>query len=156
MKTAFAAMTAAALLVQPGTADARAQATQTRCGYDECALRISPGSFTTPPALLRGRDGARVTQLGLFQEAVTPHFARSDSARAYALEYDRLYDRGGVLSSAGTVIAVLAPIILDGTMRRIVFTAVGVGVSVYGGVVTKRADDALSTAVWWHNRDLRE
>lgn len=148
------AITTVMLLHAGASVDLRAQVGAAACTWDECALRISPGTFTTPPALLRGRDDVRVIQLGLFQDAVTPHFARSDSARAYALVYDRLFDTGGVLSGAGTVIAVLAPIVLDGTMRQIAFTAVGIGLSVYGGVITGRANDALSTAVWWHNREL--
>ena len=151
----YAALVALAMLLSVVmAADARAQTDASQCRYDECALRISPGSFTQSPALLRGRDGQRVAQLGLFQEPVTPHFAQSDSARAYALEYDRLFDRGGVLSGAGTIVAVLAPIVLHGTLRQVAFTAVGVGLSAYGSVVTKRADEALSTAVWWYNRDM--
>jgi hypothetical protein len=79
---------------------------------------------------------------------------RSDSAAAYALKYDNSYDTGGVLTIVGTVLSIAAPLFVDGTIRKIGWSAVGIGISVYGGVVTNRANDHLARAIWWHNRSL--
>jgi hypothetical protein len=38
--------------------------------------------------------------------------------------------------------------------QKIAFTGAGIGLTVIGGVITNRADDALSRAIWHYNREL--
>jgi hypothetical protein len=124
------------------------------CTWDTCALRIQAPSLTTPMRLVRGTDSEEVVRLGLMQPAVAPWVSLSDSAVAYARIYDVQFDRGSIISLTGTVIAIAAPILMEGTMQKIAFTGVGIGFSVVGGVITNRANEALSRSVWWYNREL--
>lgn len=142
-----------ALLLWPRPASAQAQAPQA-CTWDSCALRIQAPSMTTPMRLVRGAQDEVVIQLGLMQPPVAPWVALSDSAVAYARIYDVQFDRGSLISLAGTVIAIGAPIIMEGTMQKIAFTGVGIGFSVIGGAITNRANEALSKAIWFYNREL--
>ncbi|CAN5870030.1 hypothetical protein BH23GEM9_BH23GEM9_28450 [soil metagenome] len=125
-----------------------------QCTYDECALRIRAPTLTTPMKLVRGREAVDVVQLGLLHPAIEPFVQLSDSAAAYARTYDTLFDRGSVISLAGTAIAIVAPIAMRGTMQKIAFTGVGIGFTVVGGVITNRANEALSKAIWWYNREV--
>lgn len=127
---------------------------QAPCTYDTCALRIQPPTLTTPLMLVRGAEGEEVIRLGLLEPEVAPFVALSDSAVAYARIYDVQYDRGYIINMAGTVIAIGAPILLQGTMQKLAFTGAGVGLSFYGGVLMNRANDALNRALWWYNREL--
>jgi hypothetical protein len=124
------------------------------CTWDTCALRIQAPSFTTPMRLVRGTASEEVVQLGLMQPAVAPWVTLSDSAVHYARIYDVQFDRGSFISLAGTIIAIGAPIIMEGTMQKIAFTGVGIGFSVVGGVITNRANEALSRAIFHYNREL--
>jgi hypothetical protein len=141
-----------ALLLLAGAAPLVAQ--QQRCTYDRCALRVQPPTLNTPLMLVRGVDAEEVIRLGLLEPAVAPWVALSDSAVAHARVYDVMYDRGSLLNIAGTVIAIGAPVLLRGTMQKIAFTGVGVGMSIYGGILVNQANDALNRAVWWYNREL--
>jgi hypothetical protein len=145
-----------ALLLLPfGLLFPRPAAAQERpCTWDTCSLRIQAPTLTTPTRLVRGIDNEEVVKLGLLEPAVAPWVALSDSAVAYARVYDVQFDRGSLISLAGTIIAIGAPIIMDGTMQKIAFTGVGIGFSVVGGIITNRANEALSKAVWWYNREL--
>ncbi|HSJ26180.1 MAG TPA: hypothetical protein VK929_15990 [Longimicrobiales bacterium] len=127
---------------------------QATCTYDTCALRIQPPTLTTPLMLVRGVEGEEVIKLGLLEPEVAPFVALSDTAAALARIYDVQYDRGYILNMAGTVIAIGAPILLQGTMQKLAFTGAGVGLSFYGGVLMNRANDALNRALWWYNREL--
>jgi hypothetical protein len=149
-----AAMRIAALLVLAAISPASAQQTITPCSYDECALRIRAATFTRPQMLVRGQHETELVRLGLFQPAVSSFMTRSDSAVVYASVYDRLYDTGGVINIFGTALTVGSPIIFDGWLRTLLFMAVGLGLSTYGGYLTNQADEALSHAIWWHNREL--
>jgi hypothetical protein len=146
-----AAGLAAGLAAYPGAASAQAQPA---CTWDSCALRVQPPTLTTPQMLVRGTQGVEVVRLGLLEPAVAPFVAYSDSAAYHARTYDVLYDRGSIINIAGTVIGIGAPILLRGTMQKIAFTGVGIGLTVYGGVLTNKANDALNRAIWWYNRDL--
>jgi hypothetical protein len=141
----------AAVLLVSGPAAARAQ---DACTWDTCALRVQAATLTTPAMIVRGAESAEVIRLGLLEPEVAPFVMLSDSAVAWARIYDRLYDRGSILGIAGTVIAVGAPIMLEGVMQKIAFTGVGLAFSVYGGTLTNRANDALNRALWWYNREL--
>lgn len=153
---ATAAVVMAWLVLTP--APARAQdpppSMPATCTYDTCALRIQAPSLTTPLRVVRGAEGAEVVTLGLLQPEVAPFLALSDSAVAHARIYDLQFDRGTLVSYAGTIVAIGAPILLQGTMQKIAFTGVGIGLSVYGGVLINQANEALSRALWWYNREL--
>jgi hypothetical protein len=131
-----------------------AQGNVASCSYDLCALRIKAATFTQPQALVRGQSDSVLVSLGLFKPAVTSFMLRSDSAVVQSRIYDRLYDTAGVITIVGTVISIAAPIIFEGTLRKIGWTAAGIGVTIYGGVLTNQANEALSRAIWWHNREL--
>jgi hypothetical protein len=149
----FAMLCVAVLLAAiPGTA--RAQQARS-CNWDECALRIKAPTLSTPATLVRGREAVEVVRLGLFEPAVAPFVTLSDSAVAHAQVYDVMFDRGSMISLAGTAIAIAAPILFRSTMKKIAWTGVGLGVSFYGGYVTNRANEALSEAIWWYNRELQ-
>lgn len=124
------------------------------CTFDECSLRIQAPSLRTPRMLVRGTENVPVVPLGLLEPAIAPFVQLSDSAVAQAEIYDLLSDRGSIVTIAGTVVAFAAPIIFRGAMQKIGFTAVGIGLTVYGGTLTNRADDNLSRAIWWYNREL--
>jgi hypothetical protein len=141
---------AVALFAQPASAQQAARA----CPWDECALRIKAPTLTTPAMLVRGMDAEEVVRLGLLEPAIAPFVQLSDSAVAHARVYDVLFDRGSIVSLSGTVIAIAAPILFRGTMQKIAWTGVGIGLSVYGGYLTNRANDELEQAIWWYNREL--
>jgi hypothetical protein len=143
---------AAAATIWPG--HSQAQHVPQVCSWDQCALRVKAPTLTTPAVLVRGIDDIEVARLGLLEPAIAPFVQLSDSAVARAEVYDVLYDRGSIISITGTVVAITAPILFRGTMQKIVWTGVGVGVSFYGGLVVNRANEALSEAVWWYNREL--
>jgi hypothetical protein len=144
-----AVLSAAALLPQHAAAQqARA------CTWDECALRVKAPTLTTPAMLVRGVNDEEVVRLGMLEPAIAPFVQLSDSAVAHARVYDVLFDRGSMISIAGTVVAIAAPILLRSTMQKIAWTGVGIGLSVYGGYLTNRATDELNQAVWWYNREL--
>jgi hypothetical protein len=152
LRTASAVPMVAMLLLYG--APLQAQAAPRRCTYDACALRVQPPTLTTPQMLVRGTAGTEVVRLGLLEPEVAPFVALSDSAVAHARVYDVLYDRGSIISITGTVVSIAAPFLLRGTMQKIAFTGAGVGLSVYGGVLTNRANDALARSIWWYNREL--
>jgi hypothetical protein len=149
---AFAFAPAFATVFPSGAASA--QQTPAPCTYDTCALRIQAPTLTTPLLLVRGRDDIEVMRLGLLEPAVAPFVALSDSAVAHAHVYDVLYDRGAIINITGTVLAIGAPIVFQRTSQKVGFTVVGIGLTVYGGVLTNRANDALARAIWWYNREL--
>jgi hypothetical protein len=142
------------MLLTPSAAPLRAQAAPRPCTYDTCALRVQAQTLTSPQKLVRGAASAEVVKLGLLEPAVAPFLALSDSAVAHAQIYDVLYDRGSIVSLTGTIIAMGAPILLRGTMQKIAFTGVGIGLSMYGGTMVNQANEALARAVWWYNREL--
>jgi hypothetical protein len=154
-RTFLHATAAAVMVLLPAVASAQdAPATPAACTYDTCALRVQAPSFTSPLQIVRGLEGAEVVTLGLLQPEVAPFLALSDSAVAHARVYDVQFDRGTLISYAGTAIAIVAPILLEGTMQKIAFTGVGIGLSVYGGMLINQANDALNRALWWYNREL--
>ena len=150
----IAALRNAALLVLAVATPAAAQQTIAPCSYDDCALRVKGATFTRPQLLVQGQHETELVRLGLFQPAVSSFMTRSDSAVVYASVYDRLYDTGGVINLFGTALTVGSPIIFEGWLRKLLFMGLGIGLSTYGGYLTNQADEALSHAIWWHNREL--
>jgi len=152
--TCLALALACAALVPQRPLHAQAQPQPQACTYDTCALRIQPPSLTTPLMLVRGSTGEEVLRLGLLEPSVAPFVALSDSAVAHARVYDLKYDRGSIINMTGTAIAIVAPILLRGTMQKIAFTGAGIGLTIYGNTLVNDANDALNRAVWWYNREL--
>lgn len=148
------ALAMGALLNTLSAGGASAQQAPANCSYDTCALRIRAPTMTTPRMLVRGQEGDEVVRLGLMEPAIAPFVQLSDSAAFHARTYDVLYDRGSLITIVGTVLAVGSPIVFGGTMQKIGFTMAGVGISIYGSIVTNQANEALSSAVWWYNREL--
>ncbi|HSJ05406.1 MAG TPA: hypothetical protein VK936_01805 [Longimicrobiales bacterium] len=129
-------------------------AAQEACTYDTCGLRIRAPSFSAPRAIVRGTDGTEVARLGLMEPAIAPLVQLSDSAVAHARVYDVLNDRGSIITIVGTVLSIGAPIIFRDTGQKIGFAVAGIGITVYGGMVSNQAQEALSRAIWWYNREL--
>lgn len=155
MKTQLLISLAALLLLAaPAAAQQPPAPFPERCTYDACALRIQAPTLTSARKLVRGAESTEVVQLGLLQPAIAPFVQLSDSAVVHASSYDELSDRGAIISLAGTAITIIAPIVMRGTMQKIAFTGVGIGVSVIGGAISNRAEEALSRAMWHYNREL--
>jgi hypothetical protein len=156
----------ATLMLAPSIAIAqRADSTRlsvTSCSYRDCALSISP--TWNGLAVVRGRDGARVANLGFFlPRDIAPALrgedagvAGADSAFAYARRAVTLRRAAAVLTDVGAIVVTAA------AMSRAVRAdraghaeAVGGGLGLAALVVSVplqfAADGALSRAVWWHN-----
>jgi hypothetical protein len=141
----------------PPTADSQALAPTAKvCTYDECALRLEG------PRLLRGVQGVPVGRLTLWSgPRLTDLVSTNDSARMYAQRFDANYSRGSRLAFVGGLF--LAAVGVDhvrgsqGTMRRehqLELGVAGVALALVGGIKLSRANQALSRAMFWHNRDL--
>ena len=129
------------------------------CTYDACALRLEQRR------LLRGAEGQPILSLGTWgAPSLRPHVASSDSALAYAAEFDRHYTVGtrvGFLGLLGAAVAGALYASYDSALssdRPVVVplgvVAVSLGLTVYGGRRMDRAMRSLSRAIWWYNRDL--
>jgi hypothetical protein len=147
----LSAMLAATTAITAVPTPARAQ---DACTYETCGLRIRAPSFSVPRALVRGSDGVEVARLGLMEPAIAPLVQLSDSAVAHARVYDVLNDRGSIITIVGTVLSIGAPIVFRETGQKIGFAIAGIGITVYGGMVSNQAQEALSRAIWWYNREL--
>jgi hypothetical protein len=130
--------------------------TSAACTYDECALRLEG------QRLLRGIQGVQVGRLTLWTgPRLSDLVSTSDSARVYARRFDANYSWGSRLAFLGGLF--LAAVAVDhlrgyqGTMRR--EHELGVGISggallLVGGLKLRRANEGLSRAMFWHNRNL--
>jgi hypothetical protein len=141
-------------IIAVATAIPAPTAAQEACTYETCGLRIRAPSFSAPRALVRGSDGVEVARLGLMEPAIAPLVQLSDSAVAHARVYDVLNDRGSIITIVGTVLSIGAPIVFRETGQKIGFAVAGIGITVYGGMVSNQAQEALSRAIWWYNREL--
>lgn len=145
----------AGALLSPLSADrAAAQQAPANCTYDTCALRVRAPTFRAPRALVRGLEDIEVARLGLMEPAIAPLVTLSDSAVTHARVYDVLSDRGSIITIVGTVLSIGAPIVFRETGQKVGFAVAGIGISIYGGIVTNQAQEALSRALWWYNREL--
>ena len=129
--------------------------------YDACALRVEG------TRVLRGLSGQRVVALGMWKASpLAPYATISDSAAAYAGEFDRHYTPGtrwmtvGLVGSGivGAIAGASGALTNDLSGRETVAYLTGLGISfamfTYGERRVGRALRALSRAVWWTNRDL--
>lgn len=147
------ALLSACIVATPATAQTAASAS---CTYDTCALRLER------TRILRGAGGAEVGRLRTWGgPRLASLVVSSDSAQAYARVFDANYNSGSWILLGALVLA--APIVVDyfddGARSLSTGWTVGLAVpsiilSIWGGGRHNRAYDALSRAVWWHNRDL--
>ena len=143
------------LAAHTGAAQATSRGPE-NCSYDQCALRVDG------PRLLRGHDGVSVGRLGLLgAPRLVELVGTSDSALVHAREFDANYNTGTRLSFLGALL--ITPVIVNalrggtGTMQRnhqVVLTLSGSALILVGGIKSRRAQAALSRALFWHNRDL--
>lgn len=131
----------------------------TACSYDACALRQNGG------AILRGMTGEKVANLGVFSATDLTSIVRGDSALTYARVFHREYGRGNRLLWGGLILGEGSLIVIRERMRddahfaapETALVGVALGgfvISEVGGMYLRRARDAASKAIWWHNRDL--
>jgi hypothetical protein len=130
--------------------------TSAACTYDECALRLEG------PRLLRGIQGIQVGRLTLWSgPRLTDLVSTGDSAREYARRFDANYSWGSRFAFVGGLF--FAAVGVDhlrgyqGTMRRehqLELAISGGALLLVGGLKLRRANEALSRAMFWHNRDL--
>ena len=127
------------------------------CTYDTCALRMRGAGFFKPGYIVRGEAQQEIMMLAPFGTPTAPIFQASDSAFIAALEYDRLQPVASVLNLAGPALLVLGPFLTNWRERPIASFALmagGFGMSVYGTYLTNAANDELSRAIWYYNRDV--
>lgn len=159
-RVSAAAFLVAALIAPSGALLAQTSLPAHGCAYDQCALRLERNR------ILRGASGERVGKLGIFSATNLVTLVSnvpSDSALAHARIFDANYGRGSRLLFVGAVTAGVA-LVVDRTRREqgltggtstiyaIAFS--GIVVEFLGGRKVLRARDALSRAIWWHNREL--
>jgi hypothetical protein len=157
--------TAAALLVAVTLApsdklSAQASPLASGCAYDQCALRLEGNR------ILRGAAGERVGKLGVFSATSLSGLVAgvpSDSALAYARIFDANYGRGSTFAFIGALTAGGALAVeharreqrlTGGTSAVFAIALSGVVIEFVGVRKIVKARDALSRAIWWHNREL--
>lgn len=134
------------------TADRAAPAAE--CVYDACALRLWDSD------ILEGRSGERVAGFGFFRPPdLTDQFASSDSATWYLDVVEESYTRGRVVWFAGQLASAVGALLYfspDKHTQRWGFALQTLGFSAgwLGQRRVGRAEEAMSRAVWWYNRDV--
>jgi hypothetical protein len=130
------------------------------CTYDTCALRLEQRR------VFRGAEPQPLVTLGAWgASSLRPHVAPSDSALAYAGEFDRHYTVGTRARTLGWLGAVVSGVLYaryednsdhsDGEVTVLLSTLVlSLGVTTYGGRRMDSAMRGLSRAIWWSNREL--
>jgi hypothetical protein len=122
------------------------------CTYDTCALRIEG------TRVVAGREGAAVATLRAFRTPrLEDRFAVSDSAAAHYVRFADNYVAGNVWSMVGGGALGLAYAASNDDASTTLIAgsiAVGIVASLVGGNKVRKAQAALSRAVWWYNRDL--
>jgi hypothetical protein len=126
--------------------------------YDEDALRVE--SHRGDVQIVRGVQGTVVARSGVFHgPKVAILVSRSDSALAEAKVFERDYMPGQILAGLGiaTLGAAIGASRIDDINQAIPagLTIVSVSLIAYGGTKLESAYRALSKAIWWYNRDLK-
>ena len=116
--------------------------------------------------ILRGATGERVGKLGIFSATSLSSLVSgvsSDSALAHARIFDANYGRGSTLAFVGGLTAGVALAVeharreqrlTGGTSAVFAIALSGIIIGSVGARKVVKARDALSRAVWWHNREL--
>ena len=124
--------------------------------FDRCALRVRHRLLRTE--IVRGTDDTRVAEIGFGTPPVEELFARSDQA---ALGFHR-FRKDHRRASWMTVLGGLE--LVGGLVARsqgeddwaMALSISGVVIEVAARIFRIRADDHLSTAIWWYNESLSE
>ena len=155
-----AALLAAATIAPSGKMLAQASVASPSCAYDQCALRVERNR------ILRGASGERVARLGVFSATSLSDLVSgipSDSALAHARIFDANSGRGSTLAFVGALTAGAAlgvahsrreQRLTGGTLTVFAIAFSGVVIEFVGVRKVVKARDALSRAIWWHNREL--
>ena len=156
----FAALLVAAFVAPSNTLLAQASPPSPSCAYDQCALRLEGNR------ILRGASGEMVGKLGLFSATSLSGLVSriaSDSALAHARIFDANYGRGSILFVAGALTGGVAlgvaharseQRLTGGTSTVFAIALSGLVVELVGARKLVKARNALSRAMWWHNREL--
>jgi hypothetical protein len=126
--------------------------------YDDNALRVE--SQRGNLQIVRGIQSTVVARSGIFHgPRVASLVTHSDSALAQARVFERDYVPGQVIAGLGiatfgAAIGVWRIPDVNPTMPT-ALTIASVYLIAYGGTKLERAYRALSKAIWWYNRDLK-
>jgi hypothetical protein len=155
-----AALLAAAMIASSGRLLAQSSPPAPGCAYDQCALRVEGNR------ILRGASGESVGSLGVFSATNLTGLVSgvlSDSATAHARIFDATYGRGSTLALVGALVAGAAlgvehsrrdQRLTGGTSTVFAIAVSGMVAGLVGVREVAKAHDALSRAIWWHNREL--
>ena len=126
--------------------------------YDHYALRVE--SHRGDLQIVRGIEGTVVARAGVFRgPRVADLVGQSGKALEEARIFEREYQPGQYLAALGIGVmgaAVGASRIADlNTLIPTGLTGVSIMLIAYGGARLHRANQALSRAIWWYNRDLK-
>jgi hypothetical protein len=127
--------------------------------YDEKALRVE--SHLGDLQIVRGTESTVVASAGVFHgPKVANLVGESEKALAEARVFERDYEPGQALVALG--IATLGGAIGASRIADInsaipsLLTTASVLMIGYGGYKLEKAYRALSKAIWWYNRDLKQ
>jgi hypothetical protein len=126
--------------------------------YDENALRVE--SYRGDLQVVRGVQGTVVSRAGVFRgPKVADLVSQSEQALAAARVFERDYQPGQYAAALGiaTFGAALGVSRINdiNTLIPTALTAASIVLIAYGGAKLHRANQALSRAIWWYNRDLK-
>jgi hypothetical protein len=126
--------------------------------YDENALRVE--SYRGDLQVVRGVHGTVVARAGVFRgPKVADLVSQSERALEEARVFERDYQPGQYAAAFG--IAMMGASIGVSRINDINaviptgLTAAGIVLIAYGGAKLHKANQALSKAIWWYNRDLK-
>jgi len=127
--------------------------------YEENALRIDEHGGTI--RIVRGVSETVVAKIGVFRAVdVAAVVSPSPKAVAEATVFQRNYRPGTWLASLGiaTLGAAIGASRINGLNQAIPtsLTIVSVSLITVGGFKLETAQRALSRAIWWYNRDLKD
>lgn len=126
--------------------------------YDQNALRVE--SHRGDLQIVRGIRGTVVARAGVFRgPRVVDLVSQSEKALEEARVFEREYRPGQYIAAVGIAMMGVA---LGASRIPDFSVAIPTGLTTasfvliaYGGAKLHRANQALSRAIWWYNRDLR-
>jgi hypothetical protein len=126
--------------------------------YDQNALRVE--SYRGHLQIVRGVQGAVVARAGVFRgPKVVDLVSQSQRALEEARVFEREYRPGQFIAAVGIAtmgVALGASRIPDfNVLIPTGLTTASIVLIAYGGTKLHRANQALSRAIWWYNRDLK-
>jgi hypothetical protein len=139
---------------------ASAQAPQTSCSYEVCALRVvDGGGYFGTQVVVQGRDGYSVAMVR--RSAILENlFAVNDSAAAHYARFathDRNSDWFGWVGTGLMLSGFVADLLGKGGLFSRSFLLYGGGLAVTYGLALpaqRRASTDLPNAIWWYNQSL--